>query len=233
MNLYLRRKNKEQHYITSSVITPRDKGFISGNMKTGYSLNFPISNCRPTTTCSQNCYACSGPIAFKNSILKALSIEQQLGQDLPLAVRETAKEIKRLKLDNLRYSGGGDLSDSGVEYIKQLANALPEVIFWGFTRKVDVAEQLINSNKLNIKVIFSLDKTTPSSILTKVANLKLNTSWLYDDSNNPPPRDVYVTFANHANGRLDKTLTKLAGECPAIHDHSVHCDECRHCFNFQ
>jgi hypothetical protein len=119
-----------------------------------------------------------------------------------------------------------------VEYIKRLADELPNVTFWGFTRKVDVAKGLLSSGKTNIKVIFSLDKSTPGSILTQVEELGVKTSWLYDDSSAVIPSSVHVIFPNHANGHLDTSLPQLQSkECPAIRNPKIHCDSCKHCID--
>lgn len=227
--VYQIRRRKEQ-LLAAEAEEVRSGDFLSGNKKTGYSLNFPISNCQPTKTCSTNCYACSGPIAFKMSILKSLSIEKTLETDIDYAVNKTALEIQKLRLDNLRYSGGGDLSDYGISFIMKLADRLPDVIFWGFTRKINALKALHNARQ-NIKVIYSLDKTTRDSIRDEVLKDGYKTSFLYE-SENTVPDNAFVVFANHAKGHLDGSLPRVAHECPAIRDHVTVCNNCRKCFSF-
>jgi hypothetical protein len=234
--LFSKRFIKEKSlYELGSVSPLRTKDYISGNSKTGHSLNFPIINCRPTKKCSENCYACSGPISFKYSLLKALSIEESIKTNLSFAVEKTVGEIRKLGLTNLRYSGSGDLTEDGVKYIDSLSTECPDVIFWGFTRKLEIVEGLLSLNKGNVKVIFSCDDSTLLKDIVQAKQLGVKLSWLYTDkaqtmfSNH---QDVLVVFANHKNGKLDESLPKVAKECPAVRDHSIGCNECQRCFNF-
>jgi len=230
-NHYLRRRDKEQELLTQAEPI-RKTGYISSNTKTGHSLNFPILNCTPTKICASSCYACLGPTSWKASLLKALAIENTLQSNMGYALTETVGEIKKLSLTELRYSGGGDLSDHGVNYIIELAALCPDVIFWGFTRKIRVAEKLASSGKSNIKVIYSLDAKTSLAAILKIKELGIKTSWLYNDQANIIPKDIHIVFVNHVHGSPDPSLKEVNNECPAIRKHQVTCFNCKKCFNF-
>jgi len=237
-NLFKRRLTKEKVLLKEmlegldSLDTMKLRtNFLSNNSKTDWSLNFPIHNCYPTPLCSGNCYACSGPITFKNSIKKSLKLEHTIENHQEYALLKLVDEITRHKLTNLRYSGGGDLSENSASFILAVAARLPNVIFWGFTRKISIAKLLHNSLP-NIKAIFSIDSSTTEKTLNEIYANNWKTAWLYTSQDDEIPDDIYITFANHKNGRLDNTLPTLTSECPAIRNHDVKCDSCRHCFNF-
>jgi hypothetical protein len=79
------------------------------------------------------CYACEGPIAWRNSIRKALAVDAAL----------RAGEIEGLvwesrMLQGVRLCGSGDMTLDHVPAVIRLAGACPDTTFWGFTRRREV-----------------------------------------------------------------------------------------------
>ncbi len=73
---YARRLRAERRLL--KLPPARAVPILSTNRKTAVSINLPVRNCRPTRRCAAACYACEGPIAWKNSVRKALAVDAAL-----------------------------------------------------------------------------------------------------------------------------------------------------------
>jgi hypothetical protein len=166
---------------------------------------------------------------FKNSVIKSISLEKTIAKNIDLAVKSLEKEIKTKSLADVRYSGGGELSSHGILLISKLSELLPDVIFWGFTRRIEIAEKL-EELRPNVKFIFSLDSSTPKSVLNAMKDKGWKTSWLYESNQDEIPENVHVIFRNHKHGKVDDSLINKKAECPAIINSSLKCKDCGHCF---
>ena len=83
-------------------------------------LNLPVRNCKPTRRCAAACYACEGPIAWKNSIRKALAVDAALRKG---EIEGLVWECRMLQ--GVRLCGSGDLTLDHVPAVIGLAEASP------------------------------------------------------------------------------------------------------------
>lgn len=83
-----------------------DETVLSTNPKTGCSLNFPVSNCRPTSACMHACYGCKGPISFPYAIDKSMAIDRWIREDPEWTARKVHVECRGRRI---RLSGSGDM----------------------------------------------------------------------------------------------------------------------------
>ena len=127
---------------------------LSENLKTGHSINLPILNCQPTERCAAVCYATAGPISWNNSLKKALAVDAALRNG---EIEGLIWECRQLQ--SVRLSGSGDLCGEHLPAIYKLAESCPQTIFWGFTRSLEIAEQ-INHRHDNLSLILSIDATS-------------------------------------------------------------------------
>lgn len=136
--------------LTDTIRCPRGLQ-ISKNKKTGSSVNFDFTECRPTKLCREYCYGRlrsqgegfgtnNGPITWpaqqmmyrRNSLwikrakLPELRAEAQRIADLGLFTPEE---------NGLRWNGQGELSEGACRLIPMLAEC--GVLIWGFSRRVD------------------------------------------------------------------------------------------------
>jgi len=130
---YRLRLRTEQELLREPL--PRVVQLLSTNTKTGTSINLPVINCRPTRRCAKACYACEGPITFKHSVRKTLVVDEALRKG---EIEGLIWECRMLR--SVRLNGSGDMTDEHVDSVLRLAQACPGTLFWGFTRKREIAE---------------------------------------------------------------------------------------------
>jgi hypothetical protein len=116
-----------------------------------------------------------------------------------------------------------------------MAELYPEITQWVVTRKVNEAAKL--SDMKPIKILFSLDTSTPDTILHQAKSLKqtykrakFRFSWTRRNAN-PVPRIVNIIFNEHI-GRGRKTWESKR-VCEATLPNNPHediCNTCRRCF---
>lgn len=215
---------------------------VSGNTKTGVSINVPIiGTCTPTKACGAYCYATKGPIAFPASLLSQERNLQRFNELENANEAEVEKEAKNIMKQVgaaswFRWNGVGDLTPGSVRVINAIARLYPNVTQWVVTRKPALAATLSDSKSLAI--LFSWDETTPAAI--KIRSLEVSKAFkqaLFQFSytrlseNDVAPKEVSIIFNYHA-GRSRKAW-KDARVCEATlpdHEHENACNDCRRCF---
>ncbi len=128
---------------------------LSTNRKTAVSINLPVRNCKPTRRCAAACYACEGPIAWTNSVRKALAVDAALRKG---EIEGLIWECRMLQ--GVRLCGSGDMTLDHVPAVLRLAEACPDTTFWGFTRRREVAEA-VNGQQADLSLIVTFDATSP------------------------------------------------------------------------
>ncbi len=139
-----------------------DKKVLSGNMVTGWAVNFPIYNtCQPSKVCIKNCYAGaqSKPITWKASLNKQVSLMNSVKSN-PYAVgdkiiSEATPLFNKGKMKFLRWNGVGDLFKESIDCLVHVAESLPNLPIWVVTRIPKWASKV--PDLPNVFVHFSLD----------------------------------------------------------------------------
>lgn len=216
-------KWERQNLAESRLTEPQE--MLSGNSKTGVSLNLPVLNCRPSAKCAKSCYACTGPISFGNSIRKALVVDQKLKRgDIDRLAEECARR------DNVRLCGSGDLTPEQVPHIIKLAQRCPGTVFWGFTRKVQIAKA-INGRAKNLSVILSFDGSSRDQKF-KGYRGRLAFGPRLPGDEVPKDRRLLVVFPEHIHGQTTKGVERHKLDCPTSRgaEHDNACEKCRRCW---
>lgn len=226
MTKYATRTAREREWQNHPL--PNPVKLLSGNKKTGISINLPLLNCIPSKRCSETCYACEGPIAFKNSIRKTLKVDAVLRSGaIEALVDECRKEW------DVRLNGTGDLTLEHVDAILFLATSCPNTIFWGFTRSRPVAEEL-NNQLENLSIVLSYDSTmSPSHVDGYEGPIAFGPVQAQDTIPDDPR--IIVVFPEHHQSHPDPYIMLHPKDCPAtrfeVKSEKVGaCGRCRRCF---
>jgi hypothetical protein len=220
---YARRLRAERRLL--KLPPARTVPILSTNRKTAVSINLPVRNCRPTRRCAAACYACEGPIAWKNSIRKALAVDAALRKG---EIEGLTWECRMLQ--GVRLCGSGDMTLDHVPAVLKLAEACPETIFWGFTRRREVAEA-INGRYVNLSVIVTFDATSPEGELRGYAGPLAFGPRMPRDIVPDDPR-IVVVFPEHHAGRTIANVPEHPKDCPATRGMNRRhaCQRCRRCW---
>ena len=200
---------------------------LSVNKKTGCSIDLPIlGHCRPTASCSRACYAKSGPIAFPHSQKKHLWTSAYLaGPDISELIHEC------LSRTSVRISGSGDLNPCHIPNILKLAAACPKTQFWGMTRKLEIARAINNARRRNLRLLVTVDATSPSETWSYRGKLCYGPRRASDTVPNDPR--IVTVFPYHCHGDIVANVPVHKKDCPAIRHTKSGCLECGHCWTFQ
>lgn len=198
---------------------------LSENTKTGVSLNLPVKNCRPSKHCAKTCYACAGRCLLKMSVVKTLRVDRCL----------STGQIDRLSNEsnmyaNVRLCGTGDFLEEQVPHVLRLSQRCPDTLFWGFTRKVKIANQL-NGKRKNLRMLLSVDVSTPTKEYRNYTG-KLAFGPVFPGEHVPKDNRISVVFPLHHRGRLVLNIEEHRLDCPAVRGkigHSLACQACRRC----
>ena len=222
-NLYLKRLKKEQA-VTGAEVERRaswSKPILAENSKCSVSLDLPIINCQPTSTCSEVCYACQGRQAFPDALVKSLAVNRLTLEDPERAARKIVDEAEGRPI---RLAGSGELLPEH----KALTDAIEEYggSWWGFTRRVD-------THRAMPSLMFSLDATTSESVLDYVKNEVPvdRRAYVRRPEDPPAPLDVAVTFPVHGSQTsYAKQVPYDPTDCPAVRKEVEGCWACRRCY---
>ena len=216
---------------------------VSMNSKTGASINLAIvETCNPTDKCKDNCYGQRGPIAFRNSILVQHAnvvrfnyLETAPQSEVDAEALRIARTIDKGGTNWIRWNGVGDLIPGSVRVINAIARLRPDIAQWVVTRKVRECATL--DDVASIKILFSLDETTPDTILQRAKELSgtfkvaaFRFAWTRSDAN-AVPAIVDIIFNEHIGRK--HTAWQDERVCEATlpnHTHTDTCNTCRRCF---
>ncbi len=220
---YARRLRAERRLLKLPPV--RAVPILSTNRKTAVSINLPVRNCKPTRRCAAACYACEGPIAWKNSIRKALAVDAALKRG---EIEGLIWECRMLQ--GVRLCGSGDMTLEHVPAILKLADACSDTTFWGFTRRREVAEE-INGQHVNLSVIVSFDTTSRKKELRGYKGpLAFGPRAARDKV--PDDQRIMVVFPEHHAGHTIPNVPPHPKDCPATRgmDRRHACQRCRRCW---
>ena len=223
----------KKHVAYSDLLIDGENPF-STNRVTGHSLNVPIvGTCSPTIVCAETCYFAKGPSTWTASLKK----QHRLLNSIKAAPEETAGRIAqwatKLKLDFVRWNGGGDLVDASVTCIDWAAALMPTIPQWVVSRKPNLAARI--KPRSNVYVHFSTDKSSWERLeeMAKLAPRDLQWFWSYQCDAGETLTDPLVAPVIFRD-KYDPKGGQLYGyDCPlnAAEDITGVCGTCRRCFN--
>jgi hypothetical protein len=223
----------KKHVNYSDLLADGESPF-SVNRVTGHSLNFPIVNtCTPTVVCAETCYFAKGPSTWTASLKKQSRLMNSVKASPTHMAVIIADWTRRLKLDFVRWNGGGDLFAESVDCINRAAPLMPEVPQWVVSRKPNLAARI--KPRENVYVHFSTDRSSWER-LEEMANLAprdLQRFWSYQCDAGETPPDPFVAPVIFRD-KYDPKGGELYGhDCPlnASEDITGVCGTCRRCFN--
>jgi len=220
-----------------------EKIYYSSNTKTGGSINLPIAGtCNPTKLCMASCYAMRGPMVFSNSIQKQTEnfiLFQYLETASEAEVERVCHALKKdIKDQNwIRWNGSGDLIPGSVRVINKFAELYPNVIQWVISRKPAMIATL--SDHKAIRLLVSLDETTPVAVATKLRAMKaffkktkVKLSYIRTAEQQKIPNGISIVFNEHiGTKRLAHSDKRTCHATVAGNTHEDSCDTCRRCFS--
>lgn len=220
---YLERIIAERRFANQPL--PKPIRLLSENHKTHTSLNLPLINCKPTKRCSEACYACVGPVAWPNSIRKALAVDAILREGKIESLTWECQELQTVRLN-----GSGDMTLQHVQPILNLAGACHKTVFYGFTRNREVAEA-INNKLENLSLIITFDVTSPPAELDGY-NGPLAFGPRRPEDSVPDDERIVVVFPEHHLGHTIPGIPPHPSDCPATRGMNRYhaCQRCRRCW---
>ena len=222
-NLYRRRRDLERS-IDAEKVQSRvrwDLPILAQNKKCSVSLDLPIVNCKPTRACSEVCYACQGRQEFPDALVKSLAVNRMSLEDPERAARRIVDEAAGRPI---RLAGSGEL----LPQHKELVNCIEKYggSWWGFTRRLD-------SHKAMPRLMFSIDATTPASVLEYVSEeVPIDRrAYLRRPGDPVAPMEVAVTFPVHGSvTRYTDEVPKDKTDCPSVRKDVEGCWSCQRCY---
>jgi hypothetical protein len=199
---------------------------LSDNRKTGCSIDLPIAHhCRPTARCSHDCYAKRGPQAWPLPVRKHAWLSDYLaGRDISRLVNECRSRT------SVRLSGSGDLLPAHIPNLICLAKACHETKFWGMTRKVEIARAINNARLPNLRILVTVDATSPKETWDYKGTLCFGPR--HSDDKVPRDKRILTIFPAHYSGLVAKGMPRDARDCPAVWHDVRGCLECGRCFRW-
>lgn len=200
---------------------------LSSNTKTGCSINLPIKcHCRPTATCAKTCYARKGKTIMPHCLKKQKWVSKYLeGSDISQLIRECKAHT------SVRLSGTGDILESHVPNLLQLAAVCKATQFWGMTRKLEIASAL-NGRLPNLKLMVSIDNSSPQSVRDYQGAKCWGPRLAEDVVPNDP--NIITVFPYHNSGKIVqvKKMPTDHRDCPAVRHTVSGCLECGKCWSW-
>ena len=198
---------------------------LSSNTKTGCSINLPIAgHCTPTKNCSKCCYAKSGHTALPSNKAKQVWVSNYLAQtNIDQLINECRARTA------VRLSGTGDINQEHIPQLLSLAAACPGTMFWGMTRKLDIAAAL-NKKAANLKILVSVDSSSPETVWNYQGAMCYGPR-LASDVVPEDPR-ILVSFPYHRSGKVLKDVPRHPKDCKAVWHESAGCMSCGRCWSW-
>lgn len=199
---------------------------ISENSKTGISINFPIvGHCKPTSLCKKLCYARVGHMALPSNKKKQQFVSDYFkGNDILQAIIECRSHT------TVRLNGSGDFLPEHVTNIVSLAQACPNTVFYGMTRKPEIAK-ILNNALENLKILLSIDIETPKGIWKDYpGKMTFGPRRFFDKV--PKDSRIVVVFPYHFGGKVIKHVPVHKKDCPAVRHTKSGCLDCGRCWKW-
>ena len=209
---------------------------VSKNLKTGYSINFPIEHtCHPTSICKYLCYGKKGRLRMPNSLARQQKIyDLFLQSDVADLGKAIGDGYRKKNLEFLRWCGVGDLFREAVDVLNYLGKNYSDTVHWIVTRKPEMVKRL--GDYLNFFIMFSLDNSTDSILRKKEVDLLQHPRLYYSylkTANDEDITQMQIVFhaqqLKHKLASIDKKK-----ECPVdsgLLSISNACQKCKKCFS--
>jgi hypothetical protein len=130
----------------------------------------------------------------------------------------------------VRLSGTGDLQTEHVPNILKLSDTCRTTMFWGMTRKLEIAEAL-NNQQPNLKIMVSVDSSSPEAVWNYQGTLCWGPRYATDKV---IPKRIKVIFPYHSTGRIvqPKLMPNDKRDCPGIRHTKDGCLDCGRCWSW-
>jgi len=199
---------------------------ISENIKTGVSINFPTKrHCRPTILCKKACYAKSGPMLLPVSRKKQQYVSDYFkGNNLRQVIGEC------WNFQTVRLNGCGDFLAGHLTNILTLARECTHTMFYGMTRKPEIAN-VLNNQLPNLKLLLSVDATTPKKVSENYPG-KICFGPRRAIDTVPNDKRIITVFPYHCHGKVITGIPKHKKDCPAVWHKVSGCMKCKRCWNW-
>lgn len=132
----------------------------------------PISTCPARGECEKYCYATQGNQWFKSGYLRRVAAYKATLQDDFVQVMTAHLVSERVRI--LRIHDSGDFYSP--QYLMrwvEIANALPNVVFYAYTKQVFLIKKLSDKIPTNLKLIQSLGGKFDSLIDTNLPHARI------------------------------------------------------------
>ncbi len=133
-------------------------GGLLQNYMTNFAIGFAYYDCRPTSFCQKRCYGL--PIAGLHDYymlrLGVITSESFKKNDVRF-LRMLRDTIRSKRLRCLKLGHWGDAVLEQIPAIADLVKGLPDVVFWWYTRKQEIALAANSLNIPNLRTYLSLD----------------------------------------------------------------------------
>jgi hypothetical protein len=201
---------------------------LTVNRKTGSSIDLPIKgHCKPTRICLATCYAKRGTQTFPAPKRKQLYISKYLrGKDLSQMIYELKGKSA------VRLSGSGDLLSKHVLNVIHMAEAAPDTVLWGMTRKPEIAQEINDAGLPNLSILLTVDASSPDSTLWNYPGAMCFGPRLEGD-NVPRDKRIITVFPYHSGGKIVGNIPIHYKDCPAVRKKKKGCLECHKCWNWK
>lgn len=208
---------------------------VSANLKTGWSVNFPIhETCNPTSVCMVLCYAKKGRLAMPNSLCRQGNVFEVFQNEDPHAIAKAiANGYRKKKLTFLRWCGVGDLTPQICKVLNILGTEYPDTLHWVVTRKPDMVK-LLATDMPNVYLQFSLD-SSPESVERKkevdaINHPRLYYSFLRFEEDEDTMGAGIIFNAQQKKGTLSYNPRCCPADAKRLKVEGA-CAKCRKCFN--
>ncbi len=243
-------KTRQRHLMVIQDAVMPDKLHLTGNSKTGLSVDFPPhKTCRPTQVCmglkdrpSAACYALAGRMTM-NAVVNKQAQNYLLAEKLATGpYKDVIKVVDDLAdrlpddQDWLRWNGAGDLTEGSVRLLNSLTARHRSVALWVVSRRPEMVAKLVD--RPSLRLLLSLDYSTPEAI---AADLRLQAkrftrgtarlAYTRVAESDKVPKDIDIVFNKHGGGEF--YAWKHRNVCHATLPGTTHekaCDSCRRCF---
>jgi hypothetical protein len=188
--------------------------------KVGHALSVQIlGNCRPTPTCMKVCYAICESCVPHNCHRKWACVDEMLRRASadPTGERESAflaqLTAECQKTGVVRLLSHGDLSPEHLPALRRVVEAASQTVFFGFTRKTEIATAVAAWRLANLALHLSIDRDRGAP-----EDFSGTTAYLRMTADEPVgPSRVIVAFDHHINGR-PQFRSKNTLRCPGYDD---------------
>ena len=137
-------------------------GGLLKNYMTGYALGFAYYDCRPTSFCKTRCYGLPlGGVFDFNMLRLSVVTSESLKTGDHRYMNAVIGQLRRNPFQCLKIGHWGDAVPAQIHSIAEIVRQFPNMTFWWYTRKMELALQVNQLGLQNLRAYLSLDPRTP------------------------------------------------------------------------